>query len=253
MADVQILEAHLTSSVNVDAGTTTFLTGDLLASNGSGAWVKADADVAARQDVQWICMQSVSAGGSTTHPMPVCKRAVIQDRDASAYTAGDLLYLSATAGAFTATVPTVGIATVRRVVGKAVTANIAHLNVEVPHYYASYASGANAAHGDGPFFLAPRPLRVLEARVSWDTAFGSAITLTINKAASGTDVTSGTNVLTTTFALDGTGDTTNILGATTTAADARLATGNALGVVFSATTTGIGIGVTVTLVDEQAI
>ena len=252
MADVQILEAYVTSVVPVNAGTTTFLTGDLLAGDGGGLWVKADADVAARSDCQWICMQSASAGGSTTHQMPVCKRAVIQDRDAP-YTAGALIYMSATAGAFTETVPTVAIATVRRVVGKSITTSIAHLNMEVPHYYPSFSSGANAAHADMPFFIAPRPLRVLECRVSWDTAFGAAITLTIAKAASGTDITSGTNVLTGTFAAAGAGDTPNILGATTTAADARLATGNQLGVVFSATTTGIGVGGTAVLVDEQAI
>lgn len=252
MADVQILEAYVTSVVPVNAGTTTFLTGDLLAGDGGGLWVKADADVAARSDCQWICMQSVSAGGSTTHQMPVCKRAVIQDRDAP-YTAGALIYMSATAGAFTETVPTVAIATVRRVVGKSITTSIAHLNMEVPHYYPSVHEALNASMGNCPFFIAPKPLRVLEARATWKTAFAASVTIDVVKAASGTDVDSGTVVLTGAFAGDGAGDTTNALGASTTAATARLATGNVLGLDYSATTTGVGLAVTVTLVDEQAI
>ena len=60
-------------------------------------------------------------------------------------------------------------------------------------------------------------------------------------------------VLTGAFAGDGAGDTTNALGASTTAATARLATGNVLGLDYSATTTGVGLAVTVTLVDEQLI
>lgn len=253
MADLIVREAYDRTTVTVDASAITFLTGDLIANDGSGNWVLADADVAARQDCQWIALQTVSAGGSATYPMPVAKRAILEDTDANAYTAGALLYMSATPGRTTATVPTAAIATCLRVVGKAITANIIALNINVPHYYPSIASGANAAHADCGFFIAPRPLRVIEARASWDTAFASGVTLTVAKAASGTDITSGTNVLTSTFALDGTGDTTNILAASTTAATARLATGNVLGIVFSATTTGVGLVVTATLVDEQLI
>lgn len=253
MADLQVLSFRDDSYITVDASATTFLTGDAIAGDGSGNWVKADADVAARQDVQWFALETVStAFGTSTHSLHVAKRLRAVDRDAP-YTAGALMYLSATAGLHTATVPTVAIGTMRRVIGKAVSTTEVWLNAEVPHYYPSFMSGANAAHADMGFFIAPKPLRVLECRVSWDTAFAGGVTLTVAKAASGTDITSGTNVLTSTFALDGAGDTTNVLAASTTAATARIATGDVLGIVFSATTTGIGLSGTAVLVDEQLI
>ena len=254
MADLSLIDAHLVTNVPVDASATTFLVGDFLSNDGSGNWVKADADVAARQDAQWICMNSVgpTSAGTATYSMPVCKRGIFRDTDAP-YTAGALMYLSATAGLHTATVPTIGIATVRKVVGKAVTTSIVILNTEVPHYYPSVHEALNASMGNCPFFIAPKPLRVLEARATWKTAFAAAVTIDVVKAASGTDVDSGTVVLTGAFAGDGAGDTTNALGASTTAATARLATGNVLGLDYSATTTGVGLAVTVTLVDEQLI
>ena len=252
MADLQIREAYLKSEVTVDASATTFLAGDLLANDGSGNWVKADADTAARQDCQWICLQSVSAGGSATYSMPVAKRVIATDRDAP-YTAGDLLYMSATAGAHTATAPTAAIATVRRVVGKAITTANIILNIDVPHYYVPFHEALNASMGNCVFFIAPKPLRVLEARAVWKTAFAGGVTIDVVKAASGTDIDSGTVVAAAAFTADGTGDTTVIVGPHATAATARLATGNHLGVDYSATTTGVGLAITVTLVDEQAI
>lgn len=255
MADLTIKEAYNVTTVSLDASATTFLTGDLLAGNGSGVWVKADADTAARQDCQWICLQSVSTGGSTTYTMPVAKRVVVEDTDAP-YTAGALQFLSATPGLHTGTRPTIAAGTVQRVVGKAVSTTIAILNVDVIHYSHTFSFGANAQCVDTVLMVAERPLRVLEARESHITAGsdGGAVTLTVAKAASGTAITSGTNVLTTTFNMKSTASTPVAVGATTTAADARLATGDQLGADFGGTVTAlVGVGLTVTLIDEQAI
>ncbi len=252
MADIEILEAILKTSVTVDASATTFMTGDLLANDGSGNWVLADADTAARQDCQWICLQTVATGGSSTYSMPVAKRVIAQDRDAP-YTAGGLLYMSATPGRTTATAPTAAIGTVRRVVGKAISTSLIILNIDVPHYYVSVHEALNASMGNTAFFIAPRPLRVLEARAVWKTAFAGGVTIDVVKAASGTDVDSGTVVLAGAFEADGTGDTVQVEAAHATAATARLATSDVLGLDYSATTTGVGLAVTVTLVDEQLI
>lgn len=259
MADLQVLSSEGVSSVTVDASATTFLTGYFLSNDGSGNWVLADADVAARQDAQWICLESVSAGGSATYTMPVAKRIVAKDTDASAYTAGALLFLSATAGQHTATQPTAAIGTMQRVVGKAVTANVIVLSVVVPHYYVMHSledtQGATAANY-GAFFIAPRPLRLIEARESHSTAGtnGSAVTLDIEKMGSGVALDSGTAMLLSTINLKGTADTPVARLASATAATARVATGDRVALLDAGTLTAVaGVVVTLAFVDEQAI
>ena len=125
MADLSVREARLTSTVTVDASATTFLVGQLLGHDGTN-WVKADADTPSLY-AQWICTQSVSAGGSATYTMPVCKEGVFVDTDAP-YTLGNLQYLSATAGAHTATRPTTN-SQLRQVVGQALSTSEVHLRI----------------------------------------------------------------------------------------------------------------------------
>lgn len=73
--------------------------GELLGHDGTD-WVKADAD--ARVAASFMAMQSVAAGEA----VDVCAAGVLFDVDAP-YTAGNSQYLSATAGAHTATIPAV--------------------------------------------------------------------------------------------------------------------------------------------------
>ena len=125
MADLSTRELRLTSTVTVDASSTTFLVGQLLGHNGS-AWVKADADTPSLY-AQWICAGSVSAGGSSTYTMPVAKEGVFVDTDAP-YTIGDTQYLSGTAGAHTATRPSTN-AQLRQVVGQALSTSEVHFRI----------------------------------------------------------------------------------------------------------------------------
>ena len=254
MADLSIRDALLKSAVTVDASATTFLTGDLLAGDGSGNWLKADADVLARQDCQWICMNSVSAGGSSTYSMPVCKRAIVNDTDAP-YTAGALLFLSATAGLHTATQPTVAAATVQRCVGKAISTSEAILDMLVPHYqYYYFITDATALSTSTICFgAASRSMRMIEAKASWVTASTSGL-WGVFKSASGTAIASGTNMGTGTIDSSATAATPVAILGSATAATARIATGQNFGIVWTGTLTSlVGFGAVVTLVDEQLL
>src|SRR5215208_6571785 len=71
--------------------------GDLIGFDGTD-WVLADAD--GRVAAEFMAMESVAAGSSVA----VCQAGVVYDVDAP-YTAGASFYLSATAGAHTATLP----------------------------------------------------------------------------------------------------------------------------------------------------
>lgn len=143
-SDLSLRDARVLSNVTVDASSTTFLTGTLLGWNGS-AWVKADADTPSLY-ARWICMNSVEAGGSSTYSMPVCKEGVFVDLDAP-YTADDIIYLSATAGAHTATRPTTD-GQLRQAVGQALSTSAVHfrLNPAREQMVALITTGATSAY-----------------------------------------------------------------------------------------------------------
>jgi hypothetical protein len=89
--------------------------GELLGHDGTD-WVKADAD--ARIPAQFMAMVTTAVVGLT---IPVCRAGVLFDSDAP-YTAGQDQYLSATAGAHTATIPAISTTlTVLQRIGKALT------------------------------------------------------------------------------------------------------------------------------------
>lgn len=105
--DPSIREARYVSKITVDASTTAFVVGDVMAYNGS-AWVKANAATPLTLYGRVICMDQIDAGapGGATQVMNVCQECVLTDNDAP-YTVGSDQYLSgATAGKVTETRPT---------------------------------------------------------------------------------------------------------------------------------------------------
>lgn len=97
--------------------TVSVVVGDLIGHDGTD-WVKADAD--ARVAAQYMAMQSVAAGEA----VDVCTSGVLFDVDAP-YTTGNDQYLSATAGAHTATMPAVSATlTILQRIGKALSTEL---------------------------------------------------------------------------------------------------------------------------------
>ena len=254
MADLQVLESQGNTYVTVDASATTFLTGYAIANDGSGNWVLADGNTAARQDVQYFCLESVSAGGSATYSMPVAKRAVMQDRDASAYTAGGLLFLTNTPGTWSHTQPTLANTTIQKVLGKALTANIVVLNADVIHYSFTWSQETATVPVTALMMgIANRPMRLIEGRTSFDVTCASG-TVDVYKAASGTRVDSGTQMTTGTAAWSGTAGTPVMITPSATATAARVATGDQFGIKIAGTLTNLaGACVHLVFVDEQLI
>jgi hypothetical protein len=98
MAEPVILQAQGVGELTLKAGATAKV-GDLLGHDGTG-WVLADAD--GRVPAQCLAMEY----GAAAARIHVCQAGVLYDSDAP-YTAGNDQYLSATAGAHTATVPAI--------------------------------------------------------------------------------------------------------------------------------------------------
>jgi hypothetical protein len=97
--------------------------GDLIGFDGTD-WVLADAD--GRVAAEFMAMESVAAGSSVA----VCQAGVLYDVDAP-YTAGATSYLSATAGAHTATLPSASATlTILQRIGKALTTDTLAFNLQ---------------------------------------------------------------------------------------------------------------------------
>ena len=204
-ADPSIREARFTSTVTIDASSTTYLTGTLLGYSGS-AWVKADADTPSYY-AQWVCLNSVEAGGSSTYTMPVAKQVVLVDTDAP-FTLGSPLYLSGTAGAYTHTRPTTN-AQLRQVVGHANSTSEAFISINPPREQTVplVVTGATSAYavldsGDfgGPTLDAQNETLSLVAVVP-----ENAVSLTIAKLYLAAEASSGTPTMdiTVSSAVDG--------------------------------------------------
>ena len=106
-----------------------------------------------------------------------------------------------------------------------------------------------SAPDDQPFFVANRPYRVVAITVR-PLVVGSdmsAVTATINKAASGTAIASGTLLHTGTIDLKGTVHTNQTLTLSSTSTDLNIATGTAIGIDVTGTTTAARGVVTVLL------
>lgn len=100
---------------------------------------------------------------------------------------------------------------------------------------------------DGIFFTATRACRVvgITARVEVAGTDGSAVTAIVKKAASGTAITSGTALHSSTINLKGTAATNQGLTLSTTSTDLDIPAGTCIGIDYTGTlTTAVG-GVTV--------
>lgn len=107
----------------------------------------------------------------------------------------------------------------------------------------------NASSVDSSFFVAVRPYKVVGiiGRVEVAGTDGGAVTAAIKKAASGTDIASGTALHASTINLKGTVDTNQSLTLSTTISDLDIAAGTCIGVDFTGTLTDAQGCVTVAL------
>jgi len=121
MAEPVILQAQNLVELTLSASVTAKV-GDLIGHDGTN-WVLADAD--ARVPAQYVAME-YGAAGARIH---ACQSGVIYDSDAP-YTTGNDQYLSATAGAHTATIPAISTTlTLLQRVGKALTTDSMAFNL----------------------------------------------------------------------------------------------------------------------------
>ena len=97
----------------------------------------------------------------------------------------------------------------------------------------------NASSVDKVSFVAPRAyvVQAITGRPTVAGTDGSAVTAVIKKAASGTAITSGTALHSSTYNLKGTADTVQSLTLSTTASDVEIASGTAIGIDFTGTLT----------------
>lgn len=122
MAEPTILDKKFTTTVTLGSGVSV-KPGNLIGWSGS-AWVLADADTPSRY-AQWIATQY---GSDTQGPVEVAREVLLEDSDAP-FTAGGALFLSGTAGDYTATRPATD-GQLRQVVGQALTTTVAHLKID---------------------------------------------------------------------------------------------------------------------------
>lgn len=110
-------------------------------------------------------------------------------------------------------------------------------NLEAAVTPVSFAWDPNVA--DATFFVANRNYRVLAitARVEVAGTDAGAVTATIKKAASGTDIASGTALHSSTIDLKGTVDTNQVLTLSATSSDLDIASGTSIGFDLTGTPT----------------
>lgn len=109
-------------------------------------------------------------------------------------------------------------------------------------------AGATAADYDGSAWIAPYPIEIVSVKERHQTAGsdGGAVTLMLKKVPSGTAKASGTDTLSAGISLKGTADTNASGSLHATAANYRLAAGDALALVTTGTLTAVdGVSVTV--------
>lgn len=111
------------------------------------------------------------------------------------------------------------------------------------------SSEYTASSVDKTLFTAARAYRVkdIRGRVTVAGTDASAVTATIRKAASGTAITSGTALHSSTFNLKGTADTNQTLTLSTTDTDLDIAAGDSIAIDFGGTLTAATGVITVSL------
>lgn len=237
-ADSEVVQITLTD---------TCIQGDLIAYNGTN-WVRADADATQTLLGEYIALQAARESGAVIN---VCRRAYLFDPDAP-FTLGGLVYLSATVGKFTPTVPTIANTTTMQVVGKGLSTTRAYLNMDYPHIVVQHeltdtraATGANYDN----FFVADRPMRLIVARFQHRVlgTDAGAVTVTLEKLTGTTALDSGVNMLSTTHNLKATINTPVAIGPSTTVADVRLDSGDRVALLDSGVLTAVA-GLVVTAV-----
>ena len=230
--------------------TDTCIAGDLIGFDGTN-WKKSDVDATAPIRAEYIALETCYTSGNT---IEVAKRAVVYDADAP-YTKGALQFASGTAGKHTETNP-IATGDVAQVVGRAVTTDTVVLDTEIPHLTvaANLAGDTPATAGNyGYVFTADRCWRLIGAIEVHRTAGtnGGAVTLDIEKCASGTAQDSGVTMVATTFSLKSTAATPVAVGPTTTAADARLKPGDSVALKDTGTLTSVAdVAVTLQFVED---
>lgn len=177
----------------------------------------------------------------------------------SATTAGDPVYLSATAGAFAHTADyTTSVQPVGFVVAKSAT--VGQIFWQLPigmsgsgvqdtiSVTMNVAAGAAAADYDGRFFIADRAYEVVAVREQHQTlgTDGGAVTVMVKKVPSGTAKAAGTDTLSAGISLKAANDTVQSGSLHATPANYQLAAGDSLGLVTTGVLTAVD-GVTVTV------
>ena len=239
MADVargDVLEHSIPFRVLLN-GTVT--KGDPIGNNGTG-YVRSDSDPTAPIS----CMAFALNSGVSGDIVPAAKQCVQQTT--TDLTTGGFLFLSATAGRIAdAVVGATGKQT--QPIGwvvKGAGTELMYLNAELPYEVATGKMALATIITESmaaSFFIADRHYRVYGAmeRHSVAGTDGSAVTLAVRKLTTGTAKASGVNVLSTTFNLKSTADTSVWLGPSTTAADIVLIPGDALCFATTGTLTSV--------------
>jgi hypothetical protein len=115
----------------------------------------------------------------------------------------------------------------------------------------SYYLVANASLADATFFVSPGEYEVIDSRATWSTAFAGGANLQVTQDVGAVAPGAGTNLLTQDsaagFQIDGTANTPEVGSLTATRSLKLLGPSDRLAVDYSATTTGVGPCVTVTL------
>lgn len=218
--------------------TDTCIPGDGIGFDGTN-WVRSDADATQPIRVEYFALERCGTSGNTIN---VARKIVLYDQDAP-YTKGAFQFASGTAGKHTETNP-VAAGTDVQVVGRALTTDTVMLDAAIPHISvkANVASTAAATAANfGYAYVADKSVRLIAASEVHRTAGsdGGAVTLDIEKCASGTSQDSGVSMLASTFNLKGTAATPQVAAPTATAANARLKPGDSVALKDSGTLTAL--------------
>lgn len=217
--------------------TDTCVEGDAIAFDGTN-WVKADAVATIPLRAEFFALRPVAAVGGQVR---VAKRIRIQDT--GAFTKGALLFLSGTAGKYTATNPVAALALVQ-VIGRAISADEAVFDADIPHLTVPFSLVSTlpaTAANYGSIFVADQPWRLVAAREAHAVAGsdGGAVTLDIEKLLNGEALDSGVSMIASTFSLKATADTEAARGPHSTVSQTRLKPGDRVALKDGGTLTAV--------------
>ncbi len=216
----------------------TCVAGDAIGWDGTN-WVRADADASPPVRAEFFAIHRCWAAGDT---IKVARKIVLFDADAP-YTKGALQFLSTTPGKHSETNPVAAVAAVQ-CLGKALSTDTVYLDSQLGHLTVPFnvagAAAATAANY-GYVFVADRNWRLISAREVHRSAGNdaSAVTLDVEKLASGTAQDSGVSMLAGTFDLKAAAATPQAKAPSATVANARLKPGDAVALKDAGTLTNV--------------